>query len=41
MIKLIMKITKGPTKSNNPIEFTDWNRVDAFVIKMRDQIEVM
>jgi len=26
MIKLIMKITKGPTKSVNPVEYTDWDR---------------
>ena len=30
MIKLIMKITKGPTKSEKPIEFTNWSRVEAF-----------
>jgi len=30
MIKLIMKITHGPTKTDGPIEFTDWNRVDNF-----------
>ena len=34
MIKLIMKITKGPTKSDKPIEYTDWNRVKDFSIKM-------
>lgn len=27
MIKLIMKITKGPTKTDEPIEYTDWNKV--------------
>ena len=30
MIKLIMKITKGPTKSDTIIEYTDWNRVRSF-----------
>lgn len=30
MIKLIMKLTGGPTKSDNPIEFTDWKKVNAF-----------
>ncbi|WMI65090.1 menaquinone-dependent protoporphyrinogen IX dehydrogenase [Aestuariibaculum sp. YM273] len=30
MIKLIMKMTKGPTKTEKPLEFTDWNRVEAF-----------
>lgn len=34
MIKLIMKMTKGPTKSDKPIEYTDWNRVKEFAIKM-------
>lgn len=30
MIKLIMKLTDGPTKSDVPIEFTDWNKVNDF-----------
>ncbi|WP_434353228.1 menaquinone-dependent protoporphyrinogen IX dehydrogenase [Psychrobacter sp. HD31] len=30
MIKFIMWVTKGPTKSDKPIEFTDWQRVKAF-----------
>lgn len=30
MIKLIMLITKGPTSSPTPIEYTDWNKVKAF-----------
>ena len=30
MIKLIMKMTKGPTKTEEPIEYTDWKRVRAF-----------
>jgi len=34
MIKLIMKITKGPTKSDKPIEYTDWDRVKDFSIKI-------
>ncbi|CDF79479.1 protoporphyrinogen IX oxidase, oxygen-independen t, HemG [Formosa agariphila KMM 3901] len=34
MIKLIMKITNGPTKSDHPIEFTDWERVKDFSTKM-------
>lgn len=34
MIKLIMKMTKGPTKTDQPIEYTDWNRVDAFVARI-------
>ena len=27
MIRLIMKLTKGPTKTESAIEYTDWNRV--------------
>ena len=34
MIKLIMKITKGPTKSDKPIEYTDWKRVEDFSMKI-------
>jgi menaquinone-dependent protoporphyrinogen oxidase len=34
MIKLIMKMTKGPTKTDQPIEYTDWNRVDEFTAKI-------
>lgn len=34
MIKFIMKLTNGPTKSNHPIEFTDWCRVDEFALKI-------
>lgn len=30
MIKFIMWVTKGPIKSDKPIEFTDWQRVKAF-----------
>lgn len=30
MIKLIMKMTGGPTKTNDAIEYTDWNRVRIF-----------
>ena len=30
MIKLIMKLTHGPTKTEKPIEFTNWERVVAF-----------
>jgi menaquinone-dependent protoporphyrinogen oxidase len=30
MIKLIMKLTHGPTRSKYPIEFTDWDRVKKF-----------
>lgn len=34
MIKLIMKLTNGPTKSDAPIEFTDWKRVSDFGLKI-------
>jgi len=34
MIKLIMKLTDGPTKSKDPIEFTDWKKVDDFGLKI-------
>lgn len=36
MIKLIMKMTKGPTKTDQPIEYTDWKRVDAFASKIAE-----
>ena len=39
MIKLIMKMTGGPTKSEKPIEYTDWKRVEDFSEKIyRDYI---
>jgi len=34
MIKLIMKMTKGPTKTDRPIEYTDWERVKTFTSKI-------
>jgi len=34
IIQLIMKITKGPTKSDTVIEYTDWNRVRSFSEKL-------
>lgn len=30
MIRLIMKLTKGPTDPTTVIEFTDWKKVDEF-----------
>ncbi len=30
MIKAIMKFTNGPTKTEKPIEYTNWERVRAF-----------
>ena len=38
MIKLIMKLTDGPTKSDVPIEFTDWNRVADFGLRISKNI---
>lgn len=34
MIKLIMKLTHGPTKAKHPIEFTDWGRVEDFSLQL-------
>lgn len=39
MIKLIMRLTNGPTKSDDPIEFTDWKRVDNFGLKISENYE--
>ena len=36
MIRLIMFITKGPTDLTMTIEFTDWDRVDAFGDRIAD-----
>ncbi|MGJ5640750.1 menaquinone-dependent protoporphyrinogen IX dehydrogenase [Formosa sp. S-31] len=30
LIKLIMKITHGPTQAKEPLEYTNWSRVDQF-----------
>jgi menaquinone-dependent protoporphyrinogen oxidase len=30
MIRFIMWMTKGPTDPSTVVEFTDWDRVDAF-----------
>ena len=30
IIRLIMKITKGPTDPNAVVEFTDWQQVERF-----------
>lgn len=40
MIKLIMKLTNGPTKTSEPIEFTDWKRVNDFALKMIKTIHI-
>ncbi|MCW3807316.1 menaquinone-dependent protoporphyrinogen IX dehydrogenase [Plebeiibacterium marinum] len=31
IIKLIMKLTNGPVKSDTPIEYTSWDKVDEFI----------
>lgn len=36
MISFIMKLTGGPTTSNNPIEFTNWEKVTDFGLKISD-----
>ena len=36
MIKLIMKFTNGPTKTDEPIEYTDWKRVDALAFRISE-----
>lgn len=40
MIRLIMKITKGPTDPSTQIEFTDWNQVDAFAQKIAERVNL-
>ncbi|WP_249963365.1 menaquinone-dependent protoporphyrinogen IX dehydrogenase [Histophilus somni] len=35
MIRLIMKITGGETDVSKEIEYTDWEKVDDFVLKIR------
>ena len=34
LIKMIMKMTHGPTKTEKPIEYTDWKQVEAFSEKI-------
>lgn len=36
MIKFIMYLTNGPTDLSNTFEFTDWNKVSLFAIKIAD-----
>lgn len=40
MIRLIMKITKGPTDPSTQIEFTDWDQVDAFAQKIVERVNL-
>ncbi|MFC0232436.1 menaquinone-dependent protoporphyrinogen IX dehydrogenase [Vagococcus entomophilus] len=37
MIQLIMYLTKGPTDSSQDIEFTDWEKVEQFGIKLVEE----
>jgi menaquinone-dependent protoporphyrinogen oxidase len=34
MIKLIMKLTNGPTRTEKPIEYTNWDKVHQFGLKI-------
>ena len=36
MIKLIMKLTDGPTKSDKPLDFTDWKKVNDFGLRISE-----
>ena len=36
MIQLIMWMTKGPTKTNTEIEYTNWDRVTEFGLQLRN-----
>lgn len=36
MIRLIMWITKGPTDPTLTVEFTDWNKVEEFGVKLAE-----
>lgn len=36
MIRLIMWMTKGPTAHDTVIEYTDWNKVEAFAYEMAE-----
>ncbi|MHA7943754.1 menaquinone-dependent protoporphyrinogen IX dehydrogenase [Formosa sp. 3Alg 14/1] len=40
MIRLIMKLTHGPTKSDKPIEFTDWKRVNDFSSRISEDYKI-
>lgn len=43
IIKLIMKITNGPTKSDKPIEFTNWQQVEEMnsqIVKLLNQTQL-
>lgn len=39
MIKLIMKFTKGPTKTEKPIEYTDWKKVTNFGLRIAENFK--
>ena len=36
MIQFIMWMTKGPTDTNTEIEYTNWDQVKAFALKLKD-----
>ncbi len=39
MIKLIMKFTNGPTSSQEPIIYTNWEKVKNFGLRLKDAIK--
>lgn len=40
MIKLIMKITGGPTSGDGPIEYIDWGHVEQFAKKLARTVNI-
>jgi menaquinone-dependent protoporphyrinogen oxidase len=34
LIRMIMRVTGGPTDPQTVVEFTDWDRVDAFAQRL-------
>jgi len=38
MIQFIMKLTHGPTKSETAIDYTDWNKVKNFGLRIKEQL---
>ncbi|GAB5564587.1 MAG: menaquinone-dependent protoporphyrinogen IX dehydrogenase [Winogradskyella sp.] len=41
MIKLIMKFTNGPTTTDEPIVYTNWEKVHTFGMKIADHIKTL
>jgi len=38
IIRCIMLLTGGPTASDTVVEFTDWRRVDAFAVQLKQAV---